>query len=77
MTEEQLERQFPAIPWREPVKVSVIGNPTAKICCRFCIAIKGLKADEVHLVGFDNESGFRRHIVENHPWKCGDEPFRL
>lgn len=67
MTVEQLEERFPTVHWREPVPVRVpdLGE---RICCRVCIAEKGLPARGL-LVSpfcFDDRAEFGRHFAEEH-----------
>jgi hypothetical protein len=46
--EGELRRRFPEIPWDQPVPIVVAGYGGFH-ACRYCIAIKGLKAhDMIH-----------------------------
>jgi hypothetical protein len=44
--ETELEIHYPLVPWREPIKVTRTDGACG-YACRFCIAIKGLKADDI------------------------------
>jgi hypothetical protein len=44
--EIELEISYPSVPWREPIKVTRTDGARG-YACRFCIAMKGLKADEI------------------------------
>lgn len=46
-SEQKLEATYPAIEWREPVMVGLLGERAARYGCRFCIALKGLKGSQV------------------------------
>ena len=51
--EGDLKRSFPGIPWDQPVLISIRGNehsltPTLEVwACRYCVALHGLKAQDV------------------------------
>jgi hypothetical protein len=50
--EGALREEFPEIPWDQPVEVHVVndraaGNDFYGWCCRYCIAMHGLKAQDI------------------------------
>jgi hypothetical protein len=46
--EGELRHRFPEIPWDQPVPVTIAGLEHIKIwACRYCIAMHGLKAQDV------------------------------
>lgn len=48
ITARECERRWPTLPWREPIPVSLMGRPNeVRYACRYCIAIKGLRGDQV------------------------------
>lgn len=48
LTARECEKSWPDLPWREPLPVSLLDNPNdVRFACRFCIAIKGLRGDQV------------------------------
>jgi hypothetical protein len=63
MVEAQLRKRFGAIEWDRPVEVR---TPTDwGYACRYCIALKGLKAADVSSLPKD-PNAVRRHIRERH-----------
>lgn len=65
---EYLERVFPAIRWRAPVKIRVLGDDQQHHACRICIARYGLKAAEAGRLPFvyRTEAECRQHVREQH-----------
>ncbi len=63
-TEAQLEDAYPWIPWRDPVTVQTPAAGT-EFGCRFCIAIFGLKGEEVPMLPKTREE-FDTHMKEMH-----------
>ena len=61
---EQLEQRYPAIPWREPMQVKVMGEPM-RFACRVCIALSGLTSAQVRHQ-FTSEETIRQHIATVH-----------
>jgi hypothetical protein len=52
VTEADLRTRFPEIPWDEPIDVHVVGERKAGEdfygwTCRYCVAILGLKAQDI------------------------------
>ena len=52
--EGELRSRFPEIPWDQPVSVSVLpewgaesGSPLRRWVCRYCIAMRGISAQEL------------------------------
>lgn len=57
---ERLRGDFPFIRWTEPVHVS---TPDAVgLACRICIAVRGLRGDEVEDRLFDDREQFAEHM---------------
>jgi hypothetical protein len=46
---KDLERDFPWIPWREPIPISTVGRGHG-LGCRVCIASKGIRGAEVEFL---------------------------
>jgi hypothetical protein len=63
MNELDLERNFPGIPWREPILVT--GADAGGLGCRFCIALTGLKAEEIPGLPQDR-AAFTDHMARHH-----------
>lgn len=63
-TETDLERRFPFIPWRSPLPARR-PDGISGLACRFCIALRGLKAREIGALP-QTESEFERHMREAH-----------
>jgi hypothetical protein len=48
ITARECEKFWPDLPWREPVVVTSFDRPKeARYACRYCIAMKGLRGDQV------------------------------
>jgi hypothetical protein len=65
MSDQELEISFPFIAWRSPVMVRA--ENVARLCCRYCMAQRGLAANEVKRVGFETTDEFERHLAAAHP----------
>lgn len=68
-TVELLEALVPMIPWREPITVSLTdddGTLGSWLCCRVCIALKGLVAQDVAAVAFKDAEAHAAHLREVH-----------
>lgn len=63
--EQVFETTCPWIPWRQPVTVE---TPSARtdFACRFCIAMLGLRGEDVGKLPATREE-FDRHMASNHP----------
>jgi|HubBroStandDraft_1064217.scaffolds.fasta_scaffold142217_4 hypothetical protein len=59
-----LQREFPDIPWGEPIAVSLFGGKP-HYACRLCVSRDGLHGARVHTLPTDIEE-VRKHITENH-----------
>lgn len=46
--EGELKVRYPEIPWDQPVSVSVIGFGPSRFVCRYCIAMHGLRGDQIN-----------------------------
>jgi hypothetical protein len=64
-TERELLDIFPWVKWREP-QVMIVGAGTW-LTCRFCVARKGIRAQDVPDVGFDRREDFDSHLRIEHP----------
>lgn len=64
-TEKQLMEKFEYIPWRQPVLIRV-PNYASGLGCRICIAMKGLKGEQVKELPQSLEE-FEKHMREQHP----------
>jgi len=62
---ERLERQYPYIDWRNPVKVKLVEDGVERYGCRLCIAIYGLNGSQVTDLPMD-DAAFRKHMREVH-----------
>lgn len=63
MTEDDLERTYPFIRWREPIRVN---TPEAHgLACRYCIALDGLSAEDVANLP-QTSSELRAHLAVVH-----------
>ena len=61
-----LERDFPWIKWREPIRVSgTKANARPHFGCRVCIAMRGLRGNEVETLPA-TRSEWERHFTECH-----------
>jgi hypothetical protein len=65
MTESELERLFPQIPWRTSVRISRLGCQLQYYGCRFCI-VKGLHANNIETECFETEEEFQAHLETEH-----------
>lgn len=45
--EDYLVRALPAVPWREPIRVHLLGQEAPVHACRICIAKRGLQAADI------------------------------
>jgi hypothetical protein len=63
--ERELERVYPEIEWREPVEVRRFGERRQHFACRFCIAIKGLKGEQISALATDR-AAVLAHIQQEH-----------
>jgi hypothetical protein len=68
MTQQEFDKvmltAFPALPWLEPVAVSLFGGER-HYGCRLCLARNGLHGKRVHALPTDIEV-VRKHIAESH-----------
>jgi hypothetical protein len=62
--EAHYQEQIPWIDWLSPVAVETAGART-EFGCRFCIAIFGLKGEDVQFLPTTRED-FDRHMREQH-----------
>lgn len=58
----ELEGLYPSIKWREPIMASATRTAPAVMCCRVCIALHGLRTDEVPALSFPDEAAFLTHL---------------
>ena len=68
MTDQDYEKNFCWIPWREPA--TIIIPPTIQVlACRYCIARKGLRAAEIDMSDyvFLTREQALRHLSQDHP----------
>jgi hypothetical protein len=63
MTDAELEAAYPAIPWREPIHVTVTGG-ASNLACRYCIAHYGLAAKDV--ANLYNYVTYTEHLQQFH-----------
>lgn len=69
-TVEQLEAEFPAIPWREAIPIqSTAANRAKGLACRVCIARKGFHAREISQLPQTPEE-FAAHWKQEHEAKA-------
>lgn len=68
MDEGQLRAQFPSIPWDQPVQVRVLGHPAGRWVCRYCIALHGIRGDQVASspFAFDSRGAALDHVDVAH-----------
>lgn len=72
--DEEFRESFPWIPWDDPVKLTVVAEDGRVLVfwgCRFCIAAKGLKAQEMlreaeNLAAWEKTDGFIEHMTIIH-----------
>lgn len=64
VTVDALERQYPWIRWRTPVRVTS-ADASKRYGCRVCIAIRGLTGDEVEALP-ETRGEWEKHFVEVH-----------
>jgi hypothetical protein len=64
-SEAELLLNFPQVPWREPLHVTVNGVGATPFGCRLCIAIRGLKGRDVGSLPQTREE-FDKHMAERH-----------
>lgn len=64
ITERHLEIQFPLVPWREPLSAQCVDG-TSGFACRFCIALKGLRGQDIGKLP-QTLSEFREHQRSEH-----------
>lgn len=64
MNELALRTSFPEIAWSEPVMIVVVGKPTTRWVCRYCIALHGIEAARIEEVpfAFDTPMQATHHI---------------
>lgn len=60
-----IERDYPALPWREPVVIR-IGAEASGMACRLCIARLGFKAQTDRDRLFQTLQQFAEHMRETH-----------
>lgn len=65
MSETELEQRFPAIPWRSPLLMQAMDSEVFGFACRYCIAQRGFKADEIAALP-KTEAEVIAHIREAH-----------
>lgn len=63
---ESLERWFPAIPWREPLRVTLLDGSASGYACRFCVVQLGLNAEDISSLP-KNPEAVLQHIEQEHP----------
>lgn len=65
--EQDLERRFPSVPWKEPIALAslVPASKTTEFGCRYCIAMRGLTAPEITEHPKTAEE-FRKHLKTEH-----------
>lgn len=72
--EAQMVKAYPAVPWREPLRVSVHvddGGVDTTLACRICVAAYGMKgADAIKFPRTREE--FDVHMAEKHPNRVSD-----
>lgn len=65
IAEIDLVNKYPYVAWREPLRVTVPGRGVKGLACRFCLAMFGLKAEDVSCLPQTQEE-FEKHMKENH-----------
>jgi len=65
IADHELEQRFPTIDWREPIRVQRMDG-IVRYACRFCIAQRGLKAQELESQ-FISPEAVVEHIEREHP----------
>lgn len=66
ITARECEKSWPDLPWREPVPVSLMGHPDdIRYACRYCIAMKGLRGDQIPALPADRATVVA-HIEAEH-----------
>lgn len=72
--EEEVTKAYPAVPWRDPLFITVHDSntgPTKALGCRFCIAAFGMKSSDI--VHFPKTTAdFELHMAKHHPKKVAD-----
>lgn len=66
MNEKDLQRLYPYIPWRQPVRVHLFGQKVQRYCCRICIARFGIKRRDIITFGFRTRRDFEQHLEDVH-----------
>ena len=74
VTHAELERLFPSVPWRDPIRISDFDGNFG-FACRFCIARYGIRDDDIPSLSMSARE-VRRHIGEHHPSSVGHERIR-
>jgi len=63
--DEAMEALAPLVPWREPIRLTLLEPPCHRWGCRLCIARVGLKGVDVPMQ-FGSEHACRTHIAAMH-----------
>ena len=63
--EQELKLRFPEIAWDEPVRVVIAGHG-AVFACRYCIALYGLRGEDV--LNGDASAWIERERALDHIW---------
>jgi hypothetical protein len=71
MNEQQLREKFPALSWNEPISIVVLGKGR-RLGCRLCIAMYGLKAQDLEKL-METEEEFQNHLLAIHGVKTTEE----
>lgn len=65
MTEIELQKRFPSIPWREALPVRLTNGGGEGLGCRLCIAMYGLHGSQVAALPHTKDE-FDQHMKEKH-----------
>jgi len=74
LTHAELERLFPSVPWRDPIRISDFDGNFG-FACRFCIARHGIRGCDIPSLSMSAKE-IRRHFREHHPWGGGHKRIR-
>lgn len=58
------ERAYPWIPWRTPLRVEIVDGASG-YACRICVALHGLKAEDVGLL-WETPEAVEAHTRASH-----------
>jgi hypothetical protein len=64
--DKRIQYQVPRLPWRTPIRVSMIDGSKRGWACRLCIARIGLKAEELGSRAFTTRAEFDQHLKDVH-----------